>query len=107
MSPKIIVITPHPDDETLGVGGTLLRKKAEGATIAWLIVTKISKEFGWSQDQVKQRDDEINRITQLYDFDDVYALNLQPTQLDTIPIRVILFDFAYFIIFFNSSVLPE
>ena len=34
---KTIVIAPHPDDEVLGVGGTLLRRKAEGAKVAWLI----------------------------------------------------------------------
>ena len=34
---KTIVIAPHPDDEVLGVGGTLLRRKAEGANVAWLI----------------------------------------------------------------------
>jgi len=31
---KTIVIAPHPDDEVLGTGGTLLRRKAEGETIA-------------------------------------------------------------------------
>ena len=90
MSTRIIVIAPHPDDETLGVGGTLLRRKAEGATIAWVIVTKISIESGWSEEQVKQRDDEINRITQLYDFDEVHALNFQTTQLDVIPMSDIV-----------------
>ena len=90
MSPRIIVIAPHPDDETLGVGGTLLRRKAEGATIAWLIVTTISKESGWSLEKVKQRADEIERISLLYDFDEVYALNFQTTQLDTIPMRDIV-----------------
>ena len=55
MLSRIIVIAPHPDDETLGVGGTLLRKKAEGATIAWVIVTTISIESGWSAEKVKQR----------------------------------------------------
>ena len=90
MSPRIIVIAPHPDDETLGVGGTLLRRKAEGATIAWLIVTTISKESGWSSEKVKQRADEIERISLLYDFDEVYALNFQTTQLDTIPMRDIV-----------------
>jgi LmbE family N-acetylglucosaminyl deacetylase len=90
MSPRIIVIAPHPDDETLGVGGTLLRRKAEGATIAWVIVTTISIESGWSAEKVKQRNDEITRITQLYDFDEVYALNFQTTQLDAIPMSDIV-----------------
>ena len=27
---KLIVISPHPDDECLGVGGTILKKKKMG-----------------------------------------------------------------------------
>jgi LmbE family N-acetylglucosaminyl deacetylase len=90
MLSRIIVIAPHPDDETLGVGGTLLRRKEEGATIAWVIVTTISIESGWSAEKVKQRNNEITRITQLYDFDEVYALNFQTTQLDAIPMSDIV-----------------
>jgi len=30
---KILCIAPHPDDETLGCGGTLLRHKHEGDEI--------------------------------------------------------------------------
>tara|TARA_B100000787_G_scaffold170069_1_gene163808 strand:- start:6587 stop:7258 length:672 start_codon:yes stop_codon:yes gene_type:complete len=82
---RTIVIAPHPDDETLGVGGTLLRRKAEGVSLAWIIVTNISIESGWSAEKVKQRADEIERITQLYEFDEVYCLNFETTQLDTIP----------------------
>tara|TARA_B100000787_G_C16146173_1_gene274338 strand:+ start:17 stop:697 length:681 start_codon:yes stop_codon:yes gene_type:complete len=87
---RVLCVAPHPDDETLGVGGTLLRRKAEGAIVAWLIVTNISIESGWSAEKVKQRADEIQRITQLYDFDQVYTLNFQTTQLDTIPMSDIV-----------------
>jgi LmbE family N-acetylglucosaminyl deacetylase len=82
---RTIVIAPHPDDETLGVGGTLLRRKSEGASLAWLIITSISLDMGWSAEKVKQRNDEIQRITALYGFDEVYSLNFQTTRLDTIP----------------------
>ena len=90
MPNRVIVIAPHPDDETLGVGGTLLRRKAEGATIAWVIVTKISADLGWSEQTVKQREYEIRRIKELYEFDKVYTLNFQTTQLDAIPISEIV-----------------
>ena len=36
---RTIVISPHPDDETLGVGGTILKRKNEKCKVAWLIVT--------------------------------------------------------------------
>ena len=82
---KTIVIAPHPDDEVLGVGGTLLRRKAEGARIAWLIVTAISVKAGWSEERVKQRADEIRRITEFLGFDDDFELKFPTTQLDRVP----------------------
>ena len=56
MAKKTLIIAPHPDDETLGCGGTILRRKNEGAEVAWLIVTSISEEGGWSSDRVLSRD---------------------------------------------------
>ena len=29
---RTMIVAPHPDDETLGVGGTILRKKSKGET---------------------------------------------------------------------------
>lgn len=83
---KTIIIAPHPDDEVLGVGGTLLRRKAEGSRIAWLIVTAISVELGWDAEKVHQRNNEIKQITRLFGFDEVFTLNLPAAQLDCIPI---------------------
>lgn len=80
-----IVIAPHPDDEVLGVGGTMLRRKAEGARVAWLIVTEINSE-AWSEEKTKQRSDEIKRVTKLFGFDSVFELNFPTTQLDCVPI---------------------
>ena len=36
---KILVISTHPDDETLGMGGTLLKKRDGGDVLYWMIVT--------------------------------------------------------------------
>ena len=82
---KTIVIAPHPDDEVLGVGGTLLRRKLEGAKVAWLVVTGISVESGWSEEKVIQRANEIKRVKEFFDFDEVFTLNFPTTQLDRIP----------------------
>ncbi|MBC7077965.1 MAG: PIG-L family deacetylase [Synergistales bacterium] len=37
---RVLVIAPHPDDEVLGVGGTIARFAEEGAHVAVAIVTK-------------------------------------------------------------------
>ena len=36
---KVVVIAPHPDDETLGVGGTIYRLAKLGAEISILLVS--------------------------------------------------------------------
>jgi LmbE family N-acetylglucosaminyl deacetylase len=81
---RTIVIAPHPDDEVLGVGGTLMRRKAEGEKMAWLIVTGITSEAGWSDNKIKQRADEIKRVSVLFGFDSVFELNFPTTQLDQV-----------------------
>ena len=36
---RIIVISPHPDDETLGAGGSILKLRDLGNEIHWLNIT--------------------------------------------------------------------
>ena len=40
MSERILVLAPHPDDELLGVAGTMARATAEGAEVFVGILTK-------------------------------------------------------------------
>lgn len=82
---KAIIIAPHPDDEVLGAGGTLLRYKNEGESIAWLIVTTINSNSDADKEKSKTRTEEINRINQLFGFDKKFELNFPTTQLDQIP----------------------
>jgi len=82
---KTIVVAPHPDDEVLGVGGTILRRKAEGAEVAWLIVTGLTSEAGWNQLAIKRRSEEIKRVAEIFSFDSIFELNIPTTQLDRIP----------------------
>jgi LmbE family N-acetylglucosaminyl deacetylase len=81
---RTLVIAPHPDDEVLGVGGTLFRRKQEGASTAWLIMTSISVEAGWSEKVVNERAEQIKQISQLFEFDAVYQLDFKSRELDQI-----------------------
>ena len=37
----VLVVGPHPDDELLGCGGSILRWKSEGTRVAWCLVTSL------------------------------------------------------------------
>ena len=82
----VLVIAPHPDDETLGCGGTLLRHIANGDTVHWLIVTDMQTEYGFSEMQVNRRQTEIQKVTTAFGFSKVHSLGLPPAKLDTLPI---------------------
>lgn len=83
---KVIVIAPHPDDETLGCGATLCKHKAEGDEIYWLLVTNIDEEHGWPVDSVEARQKEIETVSRLYGFTKMFKLDFPATRLDTIPV---------------------
>jgi hypothetical protein len=84
---KTLVIAPHPDDEVLGVGGTLLRRKAEGHSLGWLIVTSIDAADGWTDQQISSRKQEVQKISQLFSFTEVFELGIPTTQLDVVPMK--------------------
>lgn len=100
---KSLVVAPHPDDEVLGVGGTLLRRKTEGAQLGWLIMTRISVEAGWSLDKVLKRQKEITQITELFGFDSVFELSYTTTQLDQIPMAELISAVSAVIESFNPN----
>jgi len=83
---RILVVAPHPDDETIGCGGTLLRHVAEGDDVQWLIITEMQEHLGFSQERIMLRKKEIQQVRNSYKFSKVYQLPLPSTQLDKIPI---------------------
>ena len=57
---KTLVVAPHPDDELLGCGGTLLRRASEGDTIGWLLMTAIQESRGWTSERIDRREELLN-----------------------------------------------
>jgi LmbE family N-acetylglucosaminyl deacetylase len=80
----VLCIAPHPDDETLGCGGTLLRHIAEGDEVHWLIVTRISEEQGFSSQRVESRSREIETVAAAYGFAQVHRAGFLTTRLDQV-----------------------
>ena len=84
---KCLIVSPHPDDEVLGVGGTMFRRKNEGHALGWLSVTAIDARGGWSDEKISVRKREVQKITQLYSFTEVFELGIPTTQLAVVPMK--------------------
>lgn len=82
MREEVLVIAVHPDDETLGCGATLLKYKASGANIHWLIITEDKVKNGASQTEIDLRTMEIIKVSKMYDFDSVENLKLPTMHID-------------------------
>lgn len=91
---NVIVIAAHPDDETLGAGGTLLKHKKNGDTIHWLIVTNISESNGFSAEIVTRRQREIEEVALLFDFNGVHRLNYPTMSLSSRDISTLVKDIS-------------
>lgn len=78
---NIIVIAAHPDDEILGCGGTLLKHKANGDKIHWLITTNVFTHQGFSEDRVNSRQLEIKSVAEKIGFTSVNKLEFPTMSL--------------------------
>lgn len=87
---KIAVVAPHPDDETFGCGGSILKHKKDGDEVHWIIVTTMTPEAGFSDKENKARAKEIDQINRFYEFQAVYPCGFPATKLDTLPVSKIV-----------------
>ena len=103
MAKKILVIAPHPDDETLGCGGTLLRHYAEGDEIYWLIMTTITEHLGFEKERLYLRKQEINAVSAKYQFSITHQAKFATTTLDAVSNNEIINEVSSFM----SKVKPD
>lgn len=83
---KVLVVAVHPDDETIGCGGTLLKLQKSGAEIHWLIATSINESCGYDSSFVQTRTAEIESVGQQYGFSGIHRLGLPAARVETVPI---------------------
>lgn len=67
---KVLFVSVHPDDETLGCGGTILKHKENGDAIFWLILTSPTENYphGFSEEMIQDRECEINKVSQIFKY---------------------------------------
>lgn len=84
MNRNVLVISTHPDDETLGCGGTLLRHRAAGDPLYWLVATQ-GYQPKWSAEIIERKAKEVERAAAAYGMEKLFKLGFPSTRLDTIP----------------------
>jgi len=82
----VLCVAPHPDDETLGCGGTLLRHAAEGACVHWLVMTGMHEAQGFTAQRIAERAAEIEQVARAYGFTGTHLAGFPTTRLDTLPV---------------------
>lgn len=87
--PRILAIAAHPDDETLGCGGTLLKWKAAGAELFWLIATE-PKEPHWSAETIRCKAAEVESVAEAYGFAQHLQLGFASGELDHMALRDVM-----------------
>ena len=91
---KVLVVAVHPDDETLGAGGTLLKHKKKGDEIFWCIVTEMKEELGFSKSAILRREEEIKNIQKIYNFSEVFNLRFPAMELTEVPLGELIKSFS-------------
>ena len=94
---KVLIIAPHPDDETLGCGGTILRHKKENDKVHFLIFTHVYENMGWDKQFVKKRDLEINQIIKTYNFDTYKNFGIPAKEIDKTDLSILISKLDHYI----------
>lgn len=83
---NVLAVAVHPDDETLGCGGTLLRHAAGGDALHWLIVTA-AQAPEYTEDQAGEQAKQVEAVRAAYPFATLHWLKFPSTRLDTVPLN--------------------
>jgi len=91
---KVLVIAVHPDDETLGCGGTLLKHKYDGDQVYWVILTKANQRITSIPDILQKQKEYVDLVAKTYNFTNWFQLDFLTTELDKYPMGDIISEIS-------------
>jgi len=85
MKNKVLVIVAHPDDEILGVGGTILKHVASGDEVSVCVLGdgELSRE-GATLSDVEKRKQQINRVAKELGLTDLFIEDFSDNRFDSV-----------------------
>lgn len=86
MKKKILVIGAHPDDETFGMGGTIVKHTSNGDTVQVMIITDgSSSQYKNYKEMIKKKKQESKKAMDILGVEKIQFGTLPDMKLDTIP----------------------
>lgn len=82
---KLLVISPHMDDETFGAGGMMLKYAQAGEQVYWLNVSNTKVEYGYSEELVRRRERQREQTARSLGACDAIDLKWKPSGLSGYP----------------------
>jgi LmbE family N-acetylglucosaminyl deacetylase len=86
---KVLAIAVHPDDETLGCGGTLLKHIKNGDEVHWLLLTSAQRPK-FSDEMIAQQKRQIEAVLEAYPFSGFDWIKLATTELEMLALNDII-----------------
>jgi len=83
---RILVTCAHPDDETLGLGGTLVNLSSKKSEIFVLIFTDGESDRGVGSKEIKKRREQAKKASKILGVKKIKFLNYRDQNLDQIPV---------------------
>ena len=80
---RTLIVAPHMDDETLGCGGIIAKRKLQGYSVDVLTVTQPSEPM-YSKDFIENENEECREALDSLGVDNVYQLTYPTTKLEEI-----------------------
>ncbi len=81
---NILVIAPHPDDEILGCGGTIIKYAKQGHDISLCIMTK-GEESYYGKEMLAEKKQEVLTVAEFLKIKKVFFCDFTAAKLDTYP----------------------
>lgn len=86
MADKILVLGAHPDDETLGMGGTIAKHTSNDDTVHVLVITDgSSSQYENYEEMIEKKKKEAKKAMEILGVEKIEFNKLSDMKLDTVP----------------------
>ena len=86
---RILAVSTHPDDETLGAGGTLLKHRQQGDELHWFIATSAFAPKH-TQEHIERQKGYVEKMSRMYGMASLHWPRLHTTCLEHIQLNSII-----------------